>query len=620
MILLKKSLLTVHYDLTLYFQFIRRWNAERNLEIAAWSAIQIQAAFRGWFARDSLEDNHYCATQIQRITRGYLATMHVFEDLYSITIVQSVVRRFLAINVAVDRLSSIIAIQAWYRGIRAREAADERFYSALAIQTTWRRYMCQMTYQFDIIDIIIVQSIVRRRQAMQVRKRTAAAVRIQAFGRTIIAMKKFVAAKAMHDLVTRHTSATKIQSCWRSYSAQMRMLMTIVNVIVIQSVWRRRAVERIYKPHLHRIKLAKERKRYNAATKIQSAWRGFTHFSAYTIVRYENQAATTIQSQWRSYLHSTNYCIMLIEIVRIQALVRGRQERSWLTFQNECASIIQAAMRGYLTRKELHNESMISILISAAATSLRTRNAARTLQRWWVDELWIGEQKRSALILREKYAARTLQRWWVNELWIRKQKRSALIIERFFIYVKKEVEKEIKAMKKKKRQRKKMKKFMQSDEWLLEDAWQGLEAAVSMENPAALQAATVPAVPMVPYHHGQQQQQYVDNRIGRSGMSPQLTVGRGALPSSGGAPSMSGPPPQAANYSAHAAANHSNPRNYPIRQQHGYRGRRYDRTDDDSMALDAAFDEASAHDSHLVSSNQYQQRQRSKGYRGRRYN
>ena len=585
----------------LYFQFVRRWNAERNLEIAVWSAIQIQAAFRGWFARDSLEDNHYCATQIQRITRGYLATIRVFEDLYSITIVQSVVRRFLAINVAVDRLSSIIAIQAWYRGIRAREAADERFYSAIAIQSTWRRYMCQMTYQFDIIDIIIVQSIVRRRQAIQLRKKNAAAVRIQALARAKVARNEYAQMKTLHDLLTRHTSATIIQSCWRSYSAQVKMLMTIVNVIVIQSVWRRRAVEKIYKPHLHRIKLAKERKRYNSAIMIQSAWRGFTDFSAYTIIRYENQAATIIQSRWRGYVHSTNYCIMLIEIVRIQALVRGRQERSWLKFQNECASIIQATMRGYLTRKELHNESMISVLISAAATSLRTRNAARTLQRWWAEVLWRKEQ----------------------ELWRQKQKKAALIIERFFIYVKKEVEKEIKAMKKKKKQRKKMKKYMQSDDWLLENAWQGLEAAGSVDNSIALQAAAAPTASTAqPYNQGiqQQYQQQIVNQNIHSGMSPSRIGGGGTLPPSGSKPNMSGQPAPVTNYSAQASANHSVPRNNSLRQQHGYRGRRYDRTDDDSLALDAAFDEASAHDSRVGSSNQYRQRSSSRGYRGRRYN
>lgn len=105
--------------------------------------------------------------------------MHVFEDLYSITIVQSVVRMHLAINDAVDRLSSIIAMQSWFRGIRCRCELREKEYSAIAIQANWRRYLSQMAYQFDIIDIIIVQSISRRRKAIQVRKNLCA-TKIQA--------------------------------------------------------------------------------------------------------------------------------------------------------------------------------------------------------------------------------------------------------------------------------------------------------------------------------------------------------------------------------------------------------------------------------------------------------
>ena len=170
-----------------------------------------------------------------------------------------------------------------------------------------------------------------------------------------------------------------------------------------------------------------------------------------------------------------------------------------------------------------------------------------------------------------------------------------------------------------------MKKYMQSDDWLLENAWQGLEAA-SVENPAALQPATA-TVPMSPYDHGHQQQLQYQQQLHHQqygmvhpGMSPQRMGGGGMLPPSGAAPGM---PPQAAYNPAHVAAvNQSSiPRNNSLRQQHGYRGRRYDRTDEDSMALDAAFAEASAHDSHVGSSNQqYQQRQSSKGYRGRRYN
>lgn len=121
--------------------------------------------------------------------------MHVFEDLYSITIVQSVIRRFLAINKAVDRLSSVIAIQAWYRGCSARFDMGEKEYSAIAIQSNWRRYLCQMSYQFDIIDIIIVQSIVRRRKAIRERE--------------------------FLEIEQEDLCAVKIQSAWRSYDCSM---------------------------------------------------------------------------------------------------------------------------------------------------------------------------------------------------------------------------------------------------------------------------------------------------------------------------------------------------------------------------------------------------------------
>jgi len=482
--------------------FIRRWLAERDLEIALWSAIQIQAAWRGWFARDSLEDNHYCATQIQRVVRGYLATMHVFEDLYSITIVQSVVRMHFAINKAVDRLSSIIVIQAWYRGVQCRCQCREREYSAIAIQSNWRRYMSQISYQFDIIDIIIVQSIVRRRKAILMRKglcatkiqaawrsydcsmayvhtladvitvqsvvrrwltlRKLAAIRIQCAMRVFLARKHFAKDKALYILVTRHASATKIQSVWRSYCAQVQMLVSIVNIIVIQSLWRKRKIYSKYGPYLKRIRLARERKKARAATKIQAIWRGFVACTTFIIFKYETQASITIQKYWRRYFQATNYSLIYLDIVKIQAVVRGHQERSWQNFRSDCATIIQAASRRFLVRRECHNECMISILISAAATSLRMRNSVTKIQRWWYQEMLT-----------------------------RRQKQAALIIERFFIFVKKEVEKEVKALKKKKKERRLRRKMRQSDEWILERAWLNTVEETSV----------VPEVASLSYHN-----------------------------------------------------------------------------------------------------------------------
>ena len=230
-----------------------------------------------------------------------------------------------------------------------------------------------------------------------------------------------------------------------------------------QSLWRRRAAMKLYKPLLKRIKLAKERKKTNAATTIQSAWRGFVVYSEYLIKRYENKAAVTIQAHWRGYWQLTSYSLVYCEIVKVQALVRGHQERSWQDFQKECATIIQAAGRRFLARKEVHNECMVSILIAAAANSLRVRNAAGKIQHWWMAEMWQ-----------------------------RREKRAALVIERFFIYVKKEVEKEVKALKKKKKAKRRQRKMKQSDDYILERAWLG----VAEEAPMMPVAVPQPQRPM----------------------------------------------------------------------------------------------------------------------------
>ena len=73
--------------------------------------------------------------------------------------------------------------------------AKKKDYSAIVIQSNWRRYICQMSYQFDIIDIIIVQSLVRRRNAMKKRN--------------------------FLEINQEDLCAVKIQSAWRSYDCAM---------------------------------------------------------------------------------------------------------------------------------------------------------------------------------------------------------------------------------------------------------------------------------------------------------------------------------------------------------------------------------------------------------------
>jgi hypothetical protein len=222
-----------------------------------------------------------------------------------------------------------------------------------------------------LADIITVQSVVRRWKTI----RYLASVRVQCLVRIFLSKKRFSEARAFHYLLTRNVSATKIQARWRSYRAQVQMLIAIVNIIVIQvnrqasrtqcrhvngyfrsninflliytfnaqSVWRRRSVLRLYKPLLNRIKLARERKLNRSATKIQSAWRGFVVFSNYVsnfsllrLIRVYimshtnttditgstvaimismqviNKAAVKIQSAWRGFVVFSSFVSLFL--------------------------------------------------------------------------------------------------------------------------------------------------------------------------------------------------------------------------------------------------------------------------------------------------------------------
>lgn len=87
---------------------------------------------------------------------------------------------------------------------------------------------CAMLFLFLLS--FSLKGVVRRWLAI----RNLAAVRIQCIVRVALAKKRFTEDRALYILVTRQTSSTKIQAIWRSYSAQVQMLISIVNIIVIQ--------------------------------------------------------------------------------------------------------------------------------------------------------------------------------------------------------------------------------------------------------------------------------------------------------------------------------------------------------------------------------------------------
>ena len=274
--------------------------------------------------------------------------------------------------------------------------------AAIKIQKSWSIFVRKREFMRNFCATVI-QVMVRRRQAIVLREKMIAARTIQAWYRCQATCRGY----------TYYMSARKIQTAWRGYDAR---------------------------------NLANEERwvREFAAISIQKTWRKFYQYSSYAIYKHEKKAATDIQRHWRGFWDFSHFVIMRFEACKIQAIVRGVQQRKRLHQQNVAAVIIQAATRGLLSKKQCHMERLFRAMVYSAQLALSQRIAARKIQDAFRD-----------------FSRRT------------KEKKAALVIERFFIWVRGEVEREIERRARqrirKKQQLRKEKK--QKEEALLEKAY-----------------------------------------------------------------------------------------------------------------------------------------------------
>lgn len=461
--------------------YFRRWRCETELHVTKTSALSVQKAFRGYVVRKDLKHKNDCATSIQKIVRGYLCALHAYEAIYYVSRAQALVRGYLVRSANGRRAQAVLTLQTFFKkslqekifaaaviqkhyleySLRQRE---RRMYQACAtaIQTNWRTYSARIAYETDLVDIITVQTIVRRRTACRtadlIRKsiHTNLITNIQAVWRGFDVrnrQQKSVHVRKIQRLWRSHTvknhyaksiAATKIQASWRGFSAYSDFIFVVVDILVVQrtvrqwlatrkvnelrreraavflqSAWRRRQAQvALLYSLVHIIMVQSVARRFLAKKQVQAQQE--KREQSLLVERRKDLAATAIQKSWRGFWGFSHFIIVRYEITRIQALMRGKLARDEYNLKIGCAILIQAVARRFLARKASATKVIDRVVLESRALELRERNSAKHIQFWW------------RIVL--DYM---------------KEKKAALVIERFFIFVKSEVDKELRQIEQK---------------------------------------------------------------------------------------------------------------------------------------------------------------------------
>ena len=313
------------------------------------AASTIQAV---WRMHNTFTD--YCeyqaATKIQKSWRRLCVTKKLLE-FKAAAYIQKEWRRwkasaeyavsFLRIIIAQSAARSYLARKQYYMLQQTRLMEV----SATVIQKCIRRHFVEMQVQADLVSIILAQSSLRRFLARQAAKRircanaqNAAVIGLQALARRVLALR------LASDMRTRNKYETA--------------------VVLVQTIVRRYNASTLAQRMLCQVKS-------EAAIKIQSLWRGFWEFSHYVILQYE--------------------------VVRMQAMARGKLYRKKFNLKLGCCIMIQAAVRKFLVKNQFKELCIPRALAMAKACALREVLACIRIQFWWKVVMECRREKRAAL-------------------------------------------------------------------------------------------------------------------------------------------------------------------------------------------------------------------------------
>ena len=401
----------LQYDSAVVIQKRVRGNSARDKAFRNLSARKIQTQWRRFGPR-----RNYCqyraAVRLQAICRmkKHFANYRCF--------------------LAARRIQSQWRCARDYNAYQQAKVANMRRNSAIRIQAIWR---CKRTFSAykQHRAAVRIQSAYRGKRSYDKYTRYRAATAIQCLWRAklaLIAYKQYVAARriqaAWRGFIVKvaymiyqeeKLAATVIQTAWRGFICNTDYLLTLNDIVTVQSLVRQRRDSK---------KVATLRQREAETVAARDIQRCFRGSQGRSFVRQE-KAALNIQRSFRGFqgritayavrAHQESERARQLAAVSIQRSWRGYDEkqRYWLTLF--CTIEIQKAARGYVVRKRLMREHAAAITIQSvargqiASTAFKRYIAATSIQA-----AWRGKFAHVAYMvyLAEKRAATIIQTAW----------------------------------------------------------------------------------------------------------------------------------------------------------------------------------------------------------------
>jgi myosin heavy subunit len=327
-----------------------------------YSAITIQSFARGMIVREQTRRQEHAAVLIQRTWWNFVDSWRMN---WAATTIQRLWRGF---NARID----------FERKLIEEEEAFEQ--AATIIQGAWRGFAAQVEFQLDLLDIISVQNLARKKIATRRRNDIVKSVAVlQGAARYWLAKRSFetkfqerdaaitcqcaircwLSSRELSNRQQRYKCATLIQSHWRRYAERMAFSLLLTTTIYIQAFVR---------GHHDRRQMVLWSQ---SASTIQRTWRSFS-----LDVQNEN-ACTEIQRTWRAYSSRKKYEISRVSAVSVQRCWRGYAVRDALEKQQFAATILQSCWRGFMSRMNFQLDLLEIIFVqNAVRRYLAKREAA----------------------------------------------------------------------------------------------------------------------------------------------------------------------------------------------------------------------------------------------------